>query len=97
MVVNKINQNQHVNADVLRAKDIIPSAAERKNISADPNAAGQHKSEIPKFDLAEDIMAEHRKITSIKRKSPGQKDEMRYLRTKAEPINYTVEPQASAP
>ncbi len=30
-------------------------------------------NEIPKFDLAEQIMAEQRKITAIRRKAPGQK------------------------
>jgi len=29
-------------------------------------------NEIPKFDLAEQIMAEHRKVTAVKRKGPGK-------------------------
>lgn len=29
-------------------------------------------SEIPTFDLAEQIMAEHRKVTAVKRKGPGK-------------------------
>jgi hypothetical protein len=35
----------------------------------------QRRSEIPRFDLAEKIMAEQRKITAIRRKGPGQTDE----------------------
>lgn len=35
----------------------------------------QEKSEIPSFDLAEEIMAEQRKITAIRRKAPGKKTE----------------------
>lgn len=30
-------------------------------------------AKIPKFDLADEIMAEHRKIIAAKRKSPGEK------------------------
>ena len=29
-------------------------------------------SDIPTFDLAEQIMAEHRKMTSVRRKGPGK-------------------------
>jgi hypothetical protein len=41
-----------------------------------PTVTSQHdKHEIPKFDLAEDIMAEQRKITAIKRKAPAKRIE----------------------
>ncbi len=33
-------------------------------------------ADIPKFDLAEEIMAEQRKITTMKRKAPGQITEL---------------------
>ncbi|MFH1615170.1 MAG: hypothetical protein ABIG61_08825 [Planctomycetota bacterium] len=36
---------------------------------------GQEQGGIPKFDLAEQIMAEQRRITSVRRKGPGQKSE----------------------
>jgi hypothetical protein len=50
--------------DVLRAKDIIPGAA--------PSADGQGVSntDIPRFNLADDIMAEHRRLTAGRRKGP---------------------------
>jgi hypothetical protein len=32
----------------------------------------QQNNEIPTFDLAEQIMAEHRKVTAAKRKGPGK-------------------------
>jgi hypothetical protein len=35
--------------------------------------AMQEPNDIPKFDLAKQIMAEHRKITAVKRKGPGKK------------------------
>jgi hypothetical protein len=46
-------------------------AAERANdVPAEAADVEQKKSEIPKFDLAEEIMAEQRKITAIRRKAP---------------------------
>jgi hypothetical protein len=51
---------------------------------------GQKSGEVPKFDLAEDIMAEQRKVTASKRKAPGQ-------RNQAKVIGYAIEQLASAP
>ena len=64
----------------LTLEDIIPLSAEteRKPLQND----------IPSFDLAEEIMAEHRKIISTKRKSPGQKSD-----TQIEPKSQQIEPQ----
>ena len=62
-------------AKILRAGDIIPSsgkAEEDKLVEWAGGPAGRRENQIPKFNLAEDIMAEHRKITAIKRKPPGQ-------------------------
>lgn len=47
-----------------------PLVSESQLISDD---AMQETNEIPKFDLAEQIMAEHRKITAVKRKGPAKK------------------------
>lgn len=58
--------------EILRARDIIPpfntkrSDSEKKALGAE----NQHDA-IPTFELAEEIMAEHRKLTSTKRKSPA--------------------------
>jgi hypothetical protein len=38
-------------------------------------STGRQESQIPKFDLAEEIMAEQRKITAIRRKAPGKRIE----------------------
>lgn len=41
-----------------------------------PAVTNQHeKHEIPKFDLAEEIMAEQRRITAVKRRAPAKKTE----------------------
>jgi hypothetical protein len=50
--------------DILRAKDIIPGAA-------NPAGEGVSNTDIPRFNLADDIMAEHRRLTTGRRKGPG--------------------------
>ena len=51
---------------VLRAKDIIPGAAGPAG-----KGEGVSNTDIPRFDLAEDIMSEHRRLTAGRRKGPG--------------------------
>jgi len=53
------------------SKDIKSPAAGKKGMSAKVPDAQQQRSEIPKLDLAEKIMAEQRKVTSVRRKGPG--------------------------
>ncbi|MFZ0035061.1 MAG: hypothetical protein WAK60_08765 [Sedimentisphaerales bacterium] len=52
---------------------------------------GQEKGEIPSFDLAEEIMAEQRKITAIRRKAPGQKTEAQRLKPEAQIDDHIIE------
>ena len=47
-------------------------------------------AEIPKFDLAEEIMAEQRRVTAIKRRGPSQKAEARKEEPEVESVDYTV-------
>ena len=59
-------------------EDIKPPTAGKKAISAKAKSANapdaqQQRSEIPKLDLAERIMAEQRKVTAVRRKAPGGK------------------------
>lgn len=42
-------------------------------------------SEIPKFNLAEQILAEQRKVAAIRRKGPGKKAKIPKQQPKAEP------------
>jgi len=78
---------QYKKADVLRARDIIPGntrpdkknksqeTGENKDQSTDAvEMAAEKEGRIPTFNLAEDIMAAQRKISSIRRKAPGQRD-----------------------
>ena len=54
------------------------------------SADKKEKAEIPTFDLAEEIMAEQRKITAVKRKAPGKKTEDQRAEPQAEPAGYTT-------
>ena len=54
--------------------------------------AMQENSEIPKFDLAEQIMAEHRKITAIRRKGPAKKTKILKKPHPAESIAVNIKP-----
>jgi hypothetical protein len=67
---------------ILRAKDIIPGAA-----SPAGKGDGVSNTDIPRFDLAEDIMAEQRRLTVVRRKGPGS----------PEPVNLTPSPDLPLP
>jgi len=86
-------------ADILRARDIIPSeppppkepsrpSAETMN-KKEPLKVSQQQTNVPKFDLAEEIMAEQRKITAIKRKAPDKKMELD--QPQIQPVGYAIE------
>lgn len=74
--MSKVDSNDKNNVDkkqtkgrILRAKDIIPGVQKSNSEKI------EQINEIPKFDLAEKILAEQRKITAIRRKAPGQQHE----------------------
>ena len=48
------------------------------------------RNEIPKFDLAEQIMAEQRKNASVRRKGPARKVQPPKQSRKVEPISHTI-------
>ena len=62
-----------------------PPAEQRTSLETE-----QQTSEIPRFDLAEEIMAEHRRITAIRRKAPGEKDEAQRHEREAESAGYAI-------
>ena len=63
MTVSETDTNKQDDTDVLRAEDIQEASEPRPS---------DGRGEIPKFDLAEQILAEQRKITAIRRKAPGK-------------------------
>jgi hypothetical protein len=91
VAVKKDSNNEQIDANaksgkpnVLRAKDIVPPY---DNESRQKGKGG----EIPRFDLAEKIMAEQRKISAIKRKAPGKKPEAQGKEGELESTGYTAE------
>jgi len=93
--MSKAENNEQIDADILRARDIISLHKQKTQQKSEPQKTGQYatesadtaqtsaqkaetlrgKPEIPRFDLADEIMAEQRKITATKRKAPGRKTE----------------------
>lgn len=71
-------------------------AAKKAPLVSEPPAiredAMKETGEIPKFDLAEQIMAEHRKITAVRRKGPGKKAKAPKKPHPAESIARNVKP-----
>lgn len=57
-------------------------------------AAEQETTEIPQFNLAEEILAEQRKITAIRRKAPGVQKEPKLEALKAQPSGHATERSA---
>jgi hypothetical protein len=63
VTVSETDTNKQDDTDVLRAEDIQEASEPRPS---------DGRGEIPKFDLAEQILAEQRKITAVRRKAPGK-------------------------
>ena len=77
-------------------KDIGPIPIETTVPKKTPPApAKQEEAEIPRFDLAEEIMAEQRKITAIRRKGPGKKTKAEREQLQAKPVSYTIKQPGS--
>jgi hypothetical protein len=72
--MSKANSNKRSDDDILRASDIIPpyKVQPAQKMPAEPTSSKQRQREIPRFDLAEEIMAEQRKVTAARRKSPNK-------------------------
>jgi hypothetical protein len=67
------------------------------NATENPAVASQEQAEIPKFDLAEEIMAEQRKITAIRRKRPGKKNEVQNQDIEVKPTGYATKQPTQKP
>ena len=100
MEMSWANSNRQNNADILRAGDIMPpyndkskqESNSRELKSRSKNASLPKQShEVPRFDLADEILAEQRKITAVKRKAPGKKSEHSSQQQQVQSIGYAVE------
>ena len=59
--------------------------------TTEPDDIVRKVNEIPKFDLAEQILAEQRKITAIRRKAPGRKPKVTDKQSRIQPTAYAAE------
>jgi hypothetical protein len=66
----------------------------REEKSTQSPSTAQGKSEVPRFDLAEQILAEQRKISAIRRKAPGKRIEARKPAVEVGPAHYAIRPPA---
>ena len=66
--MSNTDNNKQDDADILRAENILSPYNKEESSEQDLPT-----TEMPKFDLAEQIMAEQRKVTAIRRKAPGKK------------------------
>lgn len=53
----------------------------------------EERNGIPKFDLAEQIMAEHRKNSSVRRKGPSMKAKSEQQKAKYKPLGGPIRSQ----
>jgi len=67
--------------------ETIPPPTEPASLPVEK--AEQEKTEIPRFDLAEEIMAEQRKMTATRRKSPDKKTEIKEPQVRS--ASYIIE------
>lgn len=70
--MSKVDNNKRDDDDVLRAGDIIPPYKVQPAQNSASSMEQREKHEIPRFNLAEEIMAEQRKVAAVKRKAPSR-------------------------
>jgi len=90
--MSKVDNNKRDDDDVLRAGDIIPPyKVQPAQTSA--SQAEQREHEIPRFNLAEEIMAEQRKVAAVKRKAPSRNGVIPIRpQSRTESVRHTVMP-----
>jgi hypothetical protein len=77
---------------MIPAKEASPLPRPPLSVNTKEEAGMSEKTpEILKFDLAEEIMAEQRRITAIRRKAPGQKTDAQGLKPEVQPVDHIIE------
>jgi hypothetical protein len=78
--------------EMMPAKEAPPLPRPAVSVNKKEEAGTSEETpEIPRFDLAEEIMAEQRRITAIRRKAPGQKTEAQGLKPEVQPVDHIIE------
>jgi len=93
------DKSQRTGENIARPADALETTTDKEKtdhtgpIEEKPVSAGeaeQQRSEIPRFDLAEEIMAEQRKISATRRKSPGKTFEAQKAEEEVGPSRYAI-------
>jgi hypothetical protein len=74
--------------ETIPAKDTTPLPGQAASVD---KKEPEKTLEMPSFDLAEEIMAEQRKITAIKRRPPGAKTDVQRLKPEVQPVDHIIE------
>lgn len=98
--MGKANRNRQSDADNKREKSskdatrLLAAKRAKRAEELPPERANavEKGSEIPKFDLAEQIMAEQRKVAAVRRKGPSRKAVAPSQKHRVESIGYAVKP-----
>jgi len=78
--------------ETIPAKETTPLPRSVVSVNKKEEAeTSEETPEIPSFDLAEEIMAEQRKITAIRRKAPGVKTGVQRLKPEVQPADHIIE------
>lgn len=75
-ITNIGNKSRKKSSKKMASRSIVRKIQVEINSSDERENAMQETNDIPKFDLAEQIMAEHRKNTATKRKGPAKKSKL---------------------
>jgi hypothetical protein len=82
-------QSSHKDTGSIQIEEILVGKAAPESVSEKEEA--KEPLEIPSFDLAEELMAEQRRITAIRRKAPGAKTGVQRLKPEVQPVEHIIE------
>jgi hypothetical protein len=87
------NKTSHTDGGQARQNQGSPGKPKTANKLPDRDVSHpeQQDSAIPKFDVAEEILADQRKISAVKRKAPGRKIEALSEQQDAKSPGHTIE------
>ena len=87
------SQNQQKQPSEKKPSQSVRNKAKRaQELSVESANNVQQTNEIPQFDLAEQILAEQRKIAAIRRKAPDKRPEIPKQEQQVKSIGLTIKP-----
>ncbi len=87
-VAEKNDKRRSKHPRILRAADVIPPFNQDMTQADEP----ADPAEIPTFDLADNMLAEHRQMAARRRKAPSQMQTEPEIRAERRVMSHVVEP-----